>query len=428
MEETSTYEQCRREELIQLIVELKQIVSDQSQVIEALSKKIEGPKPSVRKESTKSSIPTSKELIQRTRSQREKSGKPSGGQAGHKGFHRERNPEPNALVHVQARQCHRCGACLEEVEGRVGQVAQEGDLPPIQPWTTEYQHIMKTCACGECNVLPLPIEGYVTVGPRMGAFITSVNVEHALPSERFRQICQDVLGFAISEGTIENTLKSMQEQAKGILKQIKEQVMKATWTGSDETGANVGGKKDWNWVWQSSLASYVVMDQSRGYHVVKEHFTEDSQGVICHDCWSAQNKTPAGAHQFCHAHLVRNVQDAVDAERSAWAYRVQRFVRKSQRARDAIWQEGVSQERREAVSRSSHEALDALLNETLSHKEERRRQKRLIKHKGWIPHSAVWKEIFPNNDETLSFMHVLPVLSDNDYRSNSRFLHGSTRK
>src|SRR5712692_8853298 len=91
-----------------------------------------------------------------------------------------------------------------------------------------------------------------------------------------------------------------------------------------------------------------------------EHFTESYHGVICHDCWSAQNKTPAGAHQLCHAHLLRNLQYAVDAERSAWAYQTQRLLRKSQRAREKIWQDAVSPERRAAVIRYYQEALDAL--------------------------------------------------------------------
>jgi Transposase IS66 family len=84
-------------------------------------------------------------------------------------------------------------------------------------------------------------------------------------------------------------------------------VVDASYLGSDETTTNVAGKKFWQWVWQSPLASYFVIDKRRGYDVVKEHFTENYRGVIGHDCWCAQNKTPAGAHQLCHAHLLRNL-------------------------------------------------------------------------------------------------------------------------
>ena len=131
--------------------------------------------------------------------------------------------------------------------------------------------MIKACGCGHCNCPPLPIEGYATIGPRMGALITYLNVEHALPYERLSQITHDLLGFAISEGTIANKLAHMQRKAKGIIETIKDSVMHAAWIGSDETGTKVAGKKSWQWVWQSPLASYFVLDHRREYAVVKTH-------------------------------------------------------------------------------------------------------------------------------------------------------------
>src|SRR5438105_3666312 len=332
MEETTQYHQCSKDDLIEIIMDRDRTIAD-------LKKEVEALKHPVHKNSTNSSIPSSKELIPRTRTQREKSGKKPGGQKGHVGHHRERNPHPDARVSVQASHCESCGTSLEGIEGTVGRTAQEVDIPLITPLTTEYQQVLKVCACGHCNCLPLPIEGYATIGPRMGALITYFNVEHALPYERLSQITHDLLGFAISEGTIANKLAHMQRQTKEIVQTLKQNVMDAPWIGSDETGTRVAGKTFWEWVWQSPLASYFVIDKRRGYPVVKEHFTESYQGVICHDCWSAQNHTKASATTLCHAHLLRNLQYAIDAERSVWAYRVQRLLRRSQRAREAIWQE-----------------------------------------------------------------------------------------
>src|SRR5436309_12758146 len=123
----------------------------------------------------------------------------------------------------------------------------------------------------------------------------------------------------------------------------------------------------------------VNLYRSLGHLSSYEYFTESYQGVICHDCWCAQNKTPAGAHQLCHAHLLRNLQYAVDAERSVWAYQVQRLLRKSQRARERIWQEEVSPKLREDVIRYYQEALATLNQMPLAQPEERRLQKRLSK-------------------------------------------------
>jgi transposase len=393
MEERVHYQESSKEDLIEMIMDRDQTIAD-------LKKEIEGLKHPVRKDSTNSSIPTSKEQIPRTRSQRKKSGKKSGGQQGHVGYHRERNPHPDKIVMVQASHCADCGISLGEVEGAIGLIAQEVDLPPITPLTTEYQQVIKVCACGHRNCLPLPIEGYVNIGPQMGALITYFNVEHSFPYERLTKVTTDVLGFAISQGTVANKLRHMLQQAKGIIQQIKEHVINAPWIGSDETSTRVAGKRWWEWVWQSPLASYFVIDPRRSYQVVQEHFTQNYQGVICHDCWGAQNKTPAGAHQLCHAHLVRNLQYAIDKERSAWAYQVQRLLLKSQRARETIWEAGISSEQREAIIESYKDALDALNRMPLAKPEERKLQKRLTRHFDWIFTFMAYPDVPPDNNSS----------------------------
>jgi hypothetical protein len=96
---------------------------------------------------------------------------------------------------------------------------------------------------------------------RKSSSITYLNVEHSLPYGRLTRLTEDVLGFAISEGTVANKLKAILIQAKGIIQRIKAHVIAAAWTGSDETGTHVRGKKFWQWVWQSPEASYYVVDK-----------------------------------------------------------------------------------------------------------------------------------------------------------------------
>jgi transposase len=49
------------------------------------------------------------------------------------------------------------------------------------------------------------------------------------------------------------------------------------------------------------------------------------------DLWSAQLKAAKRYLQICHAHQLRDLQYAIDAERSAWAYRFQQLLLRSQR-------------------------------------------------------------------------------------------------
>src|SRR5437016_12461757 len=60
MEEAAQYEEYTKEELIQIIVDLKQTIAE-------LKKEREALKPPVPKDSTNSSIPSSKDLLRRTR-------------------------------------------------------------------------------------------------------------------------------------------------------------------------------------------------------------------------------------------------------------------------------------------------------------------------------------------------------------------------
>src|SRR5258708_800229 len=133
MKEAGRYEQATKEELIQIILDQQQIIVELSQTVVELKKEIEELKHPVRKDSTNSSIPTSKEQIPRTRSQRKKSGKKAGGQPGHEGHQRERHPHPDKTIIVQASHCSHCGSSLALVAGTPRQIAPTPQLPPLTP-------------------------------------------------------------------------------------------------------------------------------------------------------------------------------------------------------------------------------------------------------------------------------------------------------
>jgi Transposase IS66 family len=93
-------------------------------------------------------------------------------------------------------------------------------------------------------------------------------------------------------------------------------------------------------------------------------------------------------------------ESAIDKERSVWAYRVQQLLRKSQRAREKIWEVGFSLELREATIQYYKKALDALSRLPLMGAEERRLQKRLIKHKDWIFTFMDYADVPPDNNSS----------------------------
>jgi transposase len=394
MEEAAKYEDLTREDLIKIIL-------NQGQVIAALKKELEDVrKAHVPKNSSNSSIPPSQERVPRTRSLRKKSGKKSGGQPGHEGHHRAWNPNPDKMVVIEDEHCAACGASLMQIEGTVGKHVQEVDLPTITPITIEYEQRIKICVCGHCNCPELPVDGHVSIGPGMSALMTYLNVAHAFPYDRLSQVSKDLLGFAISEGTIANKLRKMKSKIKEVVEKIKQHVIRAAWMGSDETGTHVAGKLWWEWVWQCPEASYFVIEPSRGYRVVKEHFTEDYQGVICHDNWSAQNNTKAGAHQLCHAHLLRKLQYAIDKEKSVYAAQMQQLLRESQKDREKIWSVDVSEHTRQEVIESYSKQLETLNRVLLTQPEEGKLQKCFRKLKDWIFTFMAYPDVPADNNRS----------------------------
>jgi transposase len=406
MEEGLSYEQSTKEELIK-------IIRDQAHELAELKKELEEFKSAkeseVVKNSTNSSIPPSKELVPRTRSLRSKSGKKSGGQPGHKGHHRAWNPKPDRVMPIEDECCAACGASLQEIAGTMGKRVQEVDLPPITPITTEYQQIIKVCPCGYCNCPELAVEGHVTIGPRMSALMTYLNVAHAFPYDRLSQVTEDLLGFAISEGTIANKLSKMRGKIKEVVHKIKQKVICSAWSGSDETGTHVAGKLWWEWVWQCPQASYFVIESSRAYKVVKEYFTETYQGVLCHDNWSAQNNTKAEAHQLCHAHLLRKLQYSIEKEKSVYAEKMQQILRDSQKEREKIWSVGVSEAERNAVIGRYFEQLDTLNRMEVTHPEERKLQKCFTKYRDWIFTFMAYPDVPPDNNSSERAMRAAKV-------------------
>ena len=158
MEEAAQYEHCTKEELIQIIVDLK--------------KESEALKQPVGKDSTNSSIPSSKELIPRTRSQRKKSGKKAGGQQGHVGHYRERNPHPDKIVKVEATHCEDCGAWLCEVEGTIGQIVEASRYTCHQALDYRVSASHQGVCLRRLQLSAIAHRGTCRIGPQMGALIT----------------------------------------------------------------------------------------------------------------------------------------------------------------------------------------------------------------------------------------------------------------
>ena len=261
------------------------------------------------------------------------------------------------------------------------------DIPPIKPKVTEYQKIRVTCQCGKVHTgqFPETIKAYVQIGSVLKSMLVYFNVQHVIPYQRLTQIMNDLFGVKICKRTIENTLIEGGNKASPVCDQIMSLILSAPWVGSDETGCRVRKKRWWQWVWQTPFASYYAVDKSRGYAVVKEHFGENYDGVLIHDCWSAHNNTVAKAgHQQCIAHIQRDLQFLIEAYRSKWAYDFSEFLKSAQKARDHIYSDDFDSTLKTTVIEAYRNKLNQFLVKTGHNNDILRLQKRIIKHQDAI--------------------------------------------
>jgi len=364
-------------ELIEIIMRLQErIVSLLAQVAD-LQECLQQAKPE--KTSRNSSVPPSKSYKpNRKRSQGQK---PRGPKPGHVG-HSRRRQTPDVVIECRPTVCAQCGGDLTKVEPVARGMSQVVDLPPIEPIVVEAHRFSARCpCCGHEQAADYPegLEPERVFGPQVETLVTYFHHVHHLSYERLEQVLDEVFGLQISQGAIDNILQRTAQRLEQEAEGIHHQVQNSRVVGSDETGVRVDGQNHWQWVFQTSQASYYVIDKSRGTQVITDVMEEAVPEVWVSDLFSAQLSSKAQKRQICHAHQLRDLQYAIDTERSAFAYRMQELLLRSQRLfkhRDTL-PAGVFQQQVRAIKQT----CDVLLGMEVRTQIARRLQKRYVKHR-----------------------------------------------
>jgi transposase len=244
-------------------------------------------------------------------------GRKHGPKRGHGGVSRVRS-EPDVVIDCRPRTCAGCGEALPQSGGRRVGRSQVTDLPRFAPVVIEARQYALTCGrCGEQTVGSYPpgLEPRRTFGPGVEALVSYFHERHHVGYERLVELRRDVFGLAISQGGVENALRRLVERARPTYAAIRETVRGSPIINSDETGARVAGRTQWQWVFQTPAASYHVIVPSRGGEVIDAFLDGVEPDVWGSDLWAPQIQTAAGEHQICLSHQERDLTFAVEADR-----------------------------------------------------------------------------------------------------------------
>ena len=119
---------------------------------------------------------------------REKSGRKSGGQPGHKGRTLKQVDKPDEIVDIFPKECPKCQTEFS-IDDSVNTVRRQVfDIPPPpSPVVTEYcRHTCKCKGCGEefKGEFPAGVTAPVQYGERIASFVAYYQTVHVIPVNR----------------------------------------------------------------------------------------------------------------------------------------------------------------------------------------------------------------------------------------------------
>lgn len=336
------------------------------------------------KTSSNSSVPPSQESIaarelRRTKSLRKPSGKPSGGQPGHKGSTLQSVCMPDRIIKHEPAYCKCCGRPLDGIEYRKIRKTQIVDIKFVVE-TTEEQYYEKVCQCGCVNNCDAP-NCRIKYGDNIRALVSYLNVVQCIPFKRIAELISDLCGQKMSEGTIQNILKGNSAKSNNAYEEIWKRIECAPVVGADETGAAVGKQLHWNWIFQTDALTYVYQLKSRGQEAVDSKFPNGlPHATLVTDRKQTYFKMNVKDHQVCLAHLLRNAEyvNELDAKQD-WS---RRFIHLLAHAIDLRRNNTITQRKIKVLKTK----MKNLLGESLSHLDDEfeRFKKGILKVKDYL--------------------------------------------
>jgi transposase len=233
----------------------------------------------------------------------------------HAGAHRPLHPTPSRRLDAILDHCPHCQAGVAGVAQTAAQSYDRIEIPEIKPDVTRvtlYGGVCPCCAKRFKAPPPAGLEPGSPFGPTLRAFILYLRYDHAVSFERLERLMADLFGLEISEGALANLLEEAKPAFSHQVSLFRQRLLAGTVLQSDETGARVNKKGWWLWVFHWADTACFVLKPSRGKTVVAEFLGEARPDFWVSDRLAAQAGWAAKEHQVCLAHLLRDIQYAID--------------------------------------------------------------------------------------------------------------------
>ena len=163
-------------------------------------------------------------------------------------------------------------------------------------------------------------------GPGIRALLAYLHHSHHVSFERLSRITSELFGLSISQGAIANAFRRMEAGMATATRAITDKLLTARVIASDETTTRTNGIIHWQWVFLSKEAVLHRIARRRARSVAEEVLGGHQPDVWISDRYAGQQEL-GKEHQVCLAHVLRDVQYAIDCGDRAFAPKVRDHLR-----------------------------------------------------------------------------------------------------
>ena len=235
------------------------------------------------------------------------SGRPRGGQRGHKGHKRTFLPpdKVRSATHCYPEQCRRCEAKLAKRRDPDPIRHQVVDVPKVEPIADDYWLHRVICTCGEttCGTLPSGVpEGML--GPQVLALIAVLTADGHMSRRKVQRLLRDAFGIEVSLGALSESEQIVSDAVapavdEARLHAVTEKVKHVDATTWRQAGA-------YRSLWTLATASVTVfMIATDGTRATLQAWLRRFTGVLVSDRGTQFDFWVVTRRQICWAHLIR---------------------------------------------------------------------------------------------------------------------------
>jgi len=163
-------------------------------------------------------------------------------------------------------------------------------------------------------------------GSRFKAALVYLHEDQALPTNRVRQLCSDLFGAVVSEGTILEASRLLSGRLDPFVERVRELLVAAPVLHADETGLRVASRLSWCHVASTERVTLLGLHEKRGQEGIDAlGVVPQALGTTVHDFWGPYLSYP-GQHAFCNAHLLRELTALEESDGHRWATEMKEFL------------------------------------------------------------------------------------------------------